>query len=141
MLSFQDAKWAKMMDDYMDSPASAPDKIAALLKTEPDFHDHCGIRGVFDGRYRFTRYFAPLDFNTPTSYEDLVAHNDFELYDLRNDPEEVHNLALTPSLHTDLVMAMNTTLNQRLPEEVGEDDGSFLPIRDGKWYFPPKSER
>jgi arylsulfatase A-like enzyme len=141
MLSFQDAKWAKMMDDYMDSSASAPDKIAALLKTEPDFHDRCGIRSVFDGRYRFSRYFAPLDFNTPTSYEDLTANNDLELYDLRNDPEEVDNLALTPSAHTDLIMAMNTTLNQRLAEEVGDDDGSFLPIRDGKWYFPPKSER
>jgi hypothetical protein len=74
-------------------------------------------------------------------YEDLVAHNDLELYDLRNDPEEVTNLALTPAVHTDLIMAMNTTLNQRLAEEVGEDDGSFLPIRDGKWYFPPKSKR
>jgi arylsulfatase A-like enzyme len=141
MLSFQDAKWAKMMDDYMDSSASAPDKIAALLKTEPDFHDRCGIRSVFDGRYRFSRYFAPLDFNMPMRYEDLVAHNDLELYDLRNDPEEVTNLALTPAVHTDLIMAMNTTLNQRLAEEVGEDDGSFLPIRDGKWYFPPKSKR
>jgi arylsulfatase A-like enzyme len=141
MLSFQDAKWAKMMDDYMDSSASAPDKIAALLKTEPDFHDRCGIRSVFDGRYRFSRYFAPLDFNMPMRYEDLVVHNDLELYDLRNDPEEVTNLALTPAVHTDLIMAMNTTLNQRLAEEVGEDDGSFLPIRDGKWYFPPKSKR
>jgi choline-sulfatase len=25
--------------------------------------------------------------------------------------------------------------------EVGDDDGSFLPIRDGKWFFPPESER
>jgi Sulfatase len=24
---------------------------------------------------------------------------------------------------------------------VGEDDGAFLPIRHGKWFFPPRSER
>jgi hypothetical protein len=36
---------------------------------------------------------------------------------------------------------MNDKLNARLAEEVGTDDGSFLPIRDGKWYFPPKAER
>ena len=34
---------------------------------------------------------------------------------------------------------MNATLNARIAEEVGEDDGAFLPIRDGKWFFPAKS--
>ena len=29
----------------------------------------------------------------------------------------------------------------RIADEVGDDDGSFLPIRNGKWFFPPKSER
>jgi hypothetical protein len=28
-----------------------------------------------------------------------------------------------------------------IANEVGDDDGSFLPIRDGKWFFPPKSKR
>jgi arylsulfatase A-like enzyme len=141
MLSFQDAKWAKKMDDYMESSAPTKDKIAALLKTEPDFHDRCGIRSVFDGRYRFSRYFAPLNFNTPTDYQDLVKNNDLELYDLQEDPEETKNLAFNPGPNTDLIMAMNGKLNARLAEEVGDDNGSFLPIRDGEWYFPPKSER
>ena len=38
--------------------------------------------------------------------------------------------------NNDLVMAMNEKLNARIAEEVGNDDGSFLPIRDGKWFFP-----
>ncbi|MCB8876183.1 sulfatase-like hydrolase/transferase [Acidisoma silvae] len=140
MLSFQDAKWAKRMDDFMESTAPIKDKLAALLKTEPDFHDRCAIRSVFDGRYRFSRYFAPLDFNTPATYEDLTQHNDLELYDLQNDPDEINNLAVTPA-HKDLVLAMNTVLNTRIAEEVGVDDGAFLPLRHGQWYFPPKSER
>jgi arylsulfatase A-like enzyme len=141
MLSFQDAKWAKRMDKYMkDSTASIADKIKELIKIEPDFHNRCGIRSVFDGRYRFSRYFAPLNFNTPTTYENLLAHNDLELYDLQEDPEEINNLTMGTA-NTDLIMAMNAKLNDLIAEEVGGDDGSFLPIRDGKWFFPPESDR
>jgi choline-sulfatase len=141
MLSFQDAKWAKKMDTYMkDSTAPAADKIKELIKIEPDFHNRCGIRSTFDGRYRFSRYFAPLDFNTPTTYENLVAHNDLELYDLWEDPEEINNLAMG-TINADLIKAMNANLSKLIAEEVGDDDGSFLPIRDGKWFFPPKSEQ
>jgi hypothetical protein len=35
-------------------------------------------------------------------------------------------------------MAMNTKLNARLAEEVGVDDGRFLPIRDGRWALPSR---
>jgi hypothetical protein len=79
---------------------------------------------VFDGRYRFSRYFAPLDFNTPTTFEALTSKNDLELYDLQEDPEEIDNLARDPAKR-DLVMAMNGKLNARIAEEVGEDDGAF----------------
>ena len=44
---------------------------------------------MFDGRYRFSRYFSPIHFNRPTTYEALVANNDLEVYD----PEETRNLA------------------------------------------------
>ena len=140
MLSFQDAKWAQKMDDFMKSSGvSKADKIKKLVEIEPDFHNRCAIRSIFDGRYRFSRYFAPLDFNTPTTFEDLVAHNDLEVYDLAQDPEEVHNLAQDPQAHRDLIMALNKKLNERLAEEVGVDDGSFLPLRNGKWYFPEQA--
>ena len=141
MLSFQDAKWAKKMDDYMkDSDSPLSEKIKTLLKIEPDFHNRCAIRSVFDGRYRFSRYFAPLAFNTPSTFEALTANNDLELYDLQEDPEEVNNLA-TNGANTELVMAMNDKLNVRIAEEVGIDDGSFLPLRNGKWHFPSAAER
>jgi hypothetical protein len=63
------------------------------------------------------------------------------LYDLQEDAEEVHNLAAGPDAGRDLVMAMNAKLNGRIAKEVGDDNGGFLPIRNGKWFFPPKSER
>jgi arylsulfatase A-like enzyme len=137
MLTFQDATWARLTEDYLRSPASAADKDAVLIKNPPDFRNRCAIRSVFDGRYRFSRYFAPVDFNTPTTWEDLVAHNDLELYDLVADPEETRNLAAGPAADKALIMAMNAKLNGRLAEEVGVDDGRFLPIRDGKWVLPP----
>jgi hypothetical protein len=52
------------------------------------------IRSVYDGRYRFSRYFSPKQFNRPTSLEALFANNDVELYDLHADPTESRNLAL-----------------------------------------------
>jgi hypothetical protein len=33
-------------------------------------------------------------------------------------------------------MAMNAKLNGRIAEEVGDDNGSFVPIRSSKWFFP-----
>lgn len=142
MLSFQDAKWARRMYDFVDA-ADVPivEKRKRLLAQEPDFHERCAIRSMFDGRYRFNRYFAPLNFNTPSTFEDLVKNNDLELYDLQADPEEVNNLARDPKKNADLVMALNAELNRRIAEEVGVDDGSFLPLKDGKWYLPPLSQR
>ena len=36
---------------------------------------------------------------------------------------------------------LNQEANRRIAEEVGEDNGHFLPIRDGKWHFPPAADR
>ncbi|ACK52390.1 sulfatase [Methylocella silvestris BL2] len=142
MLSFQDAKWAKRMDEFLKhSDMPLAQKIAILLKEEPDFHNRCAIRSVFDGRYRFSRYFSPLAFNTPASFEELLAQNDLELYDLQEDEDEVTNLAAKPKANAELIMAMNEKLNARIAQEVGADDGAFLPLRDSKWRFPSASER
>jgi hypothetical protein len=119
----------------------AAEKIQELLRVEPNFQNRCAIRSVYDGRYRFSRYFGQTDFNRPTTWEELTSKNDIELYDLETDPEEIDNLATDRRRHGDLVMTMNAKLNARIDEEVGVDDGSFLPLRDGKWYFPSPQDR
>lgn len=142
MLLYQDAKWIARLEEMLRTPGiSGPQKVAWMQQYQPDFHQRCGIRSVFDGRYRFSRYFAPLQFNTAETYEDLVAKNDLELYDLEADPHEIRNLASETGAARDLVMAMNEKLNARLAEEVGEDDGTFLPLRDGGWVLPKPDER
>jgi arylsulfatase A-like enzyme len=135
MLTFQDASWAALTESYLRSSAPKADRIAFLSQNEPDWSNRCGIRSVFDGRYRFSRYFAPNDFNMPNTFTALTERNDIELYDLQEDPEEMRNLAYGSSLPRDLVMAMNEKLNALIAEEVGADTGLFLPLRDGRMVF------
>ncbi|MDH5209214.1 MAG: twin-arginine translocation pathway signal protein, partial [Burkholderiaceae bacterium] len=92
------------------------------------------IRGVFDGRYQFTRYFSPRQHNRPTSLEALFRLNDVELFDLERDPAEVDNLAMDRAKHGDLLLRMNEKLNRLIDAEVGEDVGQMLPGGvDGGW--------
>jgi arylsulfatase A-like enzyme len=92
----------------------------------PDLRKRGAVRAVFDGRHTFARYFSPKQHNRPTSWEQLAAVNDLELYDREADPLELTNLAYEPR-HRDLVLAMNAKLGARIDEEVGEDRGQMLP--------------
>jgi hypothetical protein len=82
---------------------------------------------VFDGRYRFSRYFSPKQHNRPTSLEALFILNDVELFDVESDPLGQRNLAVDPGRHRDLLEAMNAKLNALIDQEVGEDVGQMLP--------------
>jgi len=93
----------------------------------PDLRKRGAVRSVFDGRYVFSRYFAPKEHNRPTKLEQIYAHNDVELYDREKDPDEVVNLAAKRGAARDLVMAMNDKLNRLIDAEVGEDRGQMLP--------------
>jgi choline-sulfatase len=53
----------------------------------------------------------------------------------------MNNLAMDTVKNGELILALNKVTNDLIAAEVGVDDGSFLPIRGGKWYFPPASER
>jgi len=141
MLSYQDAGWAAYFDVKADNSVPLAQRIAAMKDRPPDFKLRCSIRSVFDGRYRFSRYFSPQGFNTPVTMEELTGQNDLELYDLQSDPDEVHNLAMDVVANRDLILTMNAKLNERIAQEVGIDDGSFLPFKNGQWVFPPASER
>jgi arylsulfatase len=81
---------------------------------------------VFDGRYKFARYYAPTAFNTPRTLEEIFRNNDVQLFDLQNDPEEMHNLALEPDKNRALILRMNELLNDLIAKEVGVNDGRFL---------------
>ncbi len=142
MLSYSDPKWAAMTIDMRAFRSKPPEQQQSILAGHPpDFANRTSIRSIFDGRYRFSRYFSPVLFNTPKTLEELLAKNDLEVYDLQADPDEMANLALDPKKNGELILALNQVMNGRIAEEVGVDDGSFLPIRNGKWKFPPLDER
>jgi arylsulfatase len=82
---------------------------------------------VFDGRYKLGRFYAPSAFNTPKTLEQLFKHNDVQVFDLKEDPDEMRNLALEPEKHKELILRLNGLLNERMAHEVGVNDGSFLP--------------
>ncbi|MBV7336796.1 hypothetical protein KFU94_52915 [Chloroflexi bacterium TSY] len=42
----------------------------------PDFSKRGQVRGVFDGRYKFGRYFSALNYQRPTTLQDLLDNND-----------------------------------------------------------------
>lgn len=113
-----------------------PTKIATIAKRniKADLAKRGTIRMVFDGRYKFSRYFAPTDRNSPKTLDALYADNDVELLDLRENPHEMTNLAAKKGENADLVMSMSAKLEAAIKDEIGADDGREMPDFKGiKW--------
>jgi arylsulfatase len=109
----------KTMDTQFAGESSPPLSEANLSKR--------GLLSlVFDGRYKFGRYYAPTACNTPRTLDEILKNNDAVLYDLKDDPTEVRNLALDPEKNRDTILRMNTLLNDLIAKEVGPNDCELL---------------
>lgn len=127
--------WAFNMFVFLD-----PDFVVAAVKARqagekptvrPDLEGSRGaVRSIVDGRYRYSRYFAPKQHNRPETLAQILEFNDIELFDLESDPGENHNLAVDPERHKDLIEALNAKMNALIDTEIGEDVGQMLPDAD-----------
>ena len=93
----------------------------------PDLNKRGSLRSVFDGRYKFTRYFAPTQRNRPDTMDELYRHNDVELFDLSQDPGETRNLAADRTANETLIRSMSSKLERVISAEIGVDDGREMP--------------
>jgi hypothetical protein len=119
-----------------EAKAAGKDPKAAIQASgyKPNMKKRGSLRTAFDGRYKFTRYFAPVERNRPTTLEALYRSNDVELFDLQADPAETTNLAATASANPALAMAMSNKLEAVIQAEIGVDDGREMPNVEGiRW--------
>ena len=112
-----------------EAKATGKDIKAALKESgfKPDLRKRGSLRTVFDGRYKYTRYFSPLQRNRPTTLDEIYQWNDPELFDLQNDSAEMKNLAASKGANETLVTSMNGKLNAAIETEIGKDDGREMP--------------
>ena len=131
MWAFMDGEWLQKVA----KKAGRGEEMTLESIPRPDIKKRSNIRTVYDGRYKYSRYFNSQKHNRPTTIEQIFEVNDVELFDLKNDPNEMNNLALDKK-NRDLLLAMNDKLNRLIDSEVGKDDGSHLPKITGvNWAF------
>jgi arylsulfatase len=109
------------------APLSKGKDAPPLADAQPDLSKRGFLSFACDGRYKFSRYYAPNAFNTPKTLDEILKHNDVELFDLEKDPNEMTNLAVEAEQNRQLILAKNALLNQLMAREVGVNDGRFLP--------------
>jgi arylsulfatase len=112
-----------------DAKAEGKNPAVSILKAGyvPDLKKRGSLRTVYDGHYKFSRYFSPLDHNHPKNMVELYMWNDVELFDLEKDPGETKNLAVDKATNRELILAMNEKLEAIIKAEIGVDDGRELP--------------
>lgn len=127
MLSYLDSDFLGRLKALRDARRLGKVKqgVRAARALGPALDKRGAIRSLFDGRYRFSRYFSPREHHLPDSVETLRRRNDLELFDLQADPDELHNLA-DDAAQADRVASMSAELNALIRAEVGVDDGSGL---------------
>ena len=103
---------------------------------KPDWTRRSFLRGICDDRYSFGRYFSPLEYNRPTTVDELLADNDVELYDRHDDPDEANNLAHDPASRN-LLATMLDKLESLIDAEIGDDTRSVVLDQVGAAIAPP----
>lgn len=98
---------------------------------QPNLLNRGTVRSVFDGRYKFSRYFSPIQRHSPTTIDELYKYNDVELFDLQQDPGEMRNLAQNRFENQSLIMDMSVKLENIIAHEMGRDDGREMPVFQG----------
>ena len=85
-------------------------------------------------RYKFVRSFSPRANNNPQNLKELFEKNEFiQLFDLKNDPYEMQDLA-NDRANDDLLLKMNNKLNYLVDKEIGlENHVIHLPGPDWFW--------
>ncbi|HTT09712.1 MAG TPA: sulfatase-like hydrolase/transferase [Burkholderiaceae bacterium] len=128
---------AELMRVLAEGAIAGKDQMTTLKETgfRPDLRKRGSLRTVFDGRYKYTRYFSPVQRNRPTTLEQIYQWNEPELYDLQTDPDEMKNLALQGT-NDALVLALNDKLNKVMDREFGKDDGREIPdVKGMSWVI------
>ena len=113
------------------------DKIKAFLNEGtflPNFDPPLNYKGIVDKRFKLIRNFSPNKNSTPTTINELFTSSpNVELYDLKEDPFELNNLAYVTDKQN-LLLEMNTKLNNLIDKEIGlENQVLHLPGPDWFW--------
>jgi arylsulfatase A-like enzyme len=113
------------LTELLDAAIQGKRKLPPLSQVKADRRGFLAF--TFDGRYKFARYYSPSAFNTPKTLEQIFKYNEVQLFDLKNDPAEIDNLARQPEKNRETILRMNRMLNDLMAKEVGVNDGKFLP--------------
>ncbi len=129
-IATNDSEMTRIVSEAIAS-GKPPKEAVKASGYRPDLKKRGSLRTVFDGRYKLTRYFAPIERNTPRTVDELYRWNDVELFDLKTDPSELTNLGANRAAHTELIATMNDKLNRLIKTEMGADDGREMPDLQG----------
>ena len=100
-----------------------------LFEMHPNLDKRGFLSFVFDGRYKFARYYAPAAFNTPADARSRSSSTTTSSCSIcRRIPTSCTTSPSIAEKNKDLILRMNGLLNELMAKEVGDhNNGDFLP--------------